>query len=406
MRKHIAWHKILQVTLVFLLLGAFPAAVSADQPQPVLGEPVWNDSQAISPLMTGCTRQNVASINPDFEQRVVELVNDERAKVSAPPLKRNSDLDYAARYHSKDMTEDNYFDHNTFDRSGGSLVYVCAWNKRIEKFFIPPGGENAAAGYNNPESVMNAWMESGGHKANILNPSWREIGVGYYNGGGQYYVYWVQDFAARSDFYPLVINREYARTTSPDVNLYIYGSFSQMRFKNNDDAWSDWETFKNNRSWRLPWRKGLHRVTVEMKKSDGTVLTTYDEIELTTGAMLGNLPSSIAYIYDRSSATLSPSPLTLSPKNTGSSDVIQWTAQAGSAWLLLSATSGETPNGQTIVQPDSSKYNTPGKFESTITFQDKAPLQADGSPKIIPITLVVVNSLPYKTFLPAVPRTP
>jgi uncharacterized protein YkwD len=396
------------IALIIVLLTMVNTTAFADQPAPTIGEPVVLTNAAISPQMVGCSRLDFASLRPDYEQRVVELVNDERAKVSAPPLKRNTDLDFASRYHSKDMTEDDYFGHDTYDRSGGNLVFTCAWNTRIGKFYPSPGGENAAAGYGSPAEVMSAWMSSGGHKANILNTSWREIGVGYYNGGGTYYTYWIQDFGTRSSVYPLVINREYATTSNPDVNLYIYGQgvFTQMRLKNDDEAWTAWESFQSQRSWRLPWRKGIHRVTAELKKADGSIITSYDEIDLTTGAILGNLPDSIRYVYDRSTGKLYPSPLTLSPKNTGSDDVIEWTLQAASSWVLLSSTSGATPNGQTTIQPDSSKYQSPGTFECNITFQDKATLQAEGSPKVIPVTLVVVNSLSHKIFLPAVQRTP
>jgi uncharacterized protein YkwD len=188
-----------------------------------------------------------------YEQQVVDLVNLERANRGLPPYKRVTALDEAARYHSADLGQDNYFDHNTYDRVNGNLVYVCDTWTRIGKYYAGASGENIAAGYSTPQSVMNGWMNSPGHRNNILSTHSREIGVGYANqSGSDYYHYWTQDFGRRSGVYPLIINRDAASTDSRNVSLYVYGTnsdFQQMRLKNDNGTWANWQTLQNNLTW-------------------------------------------------------------------------------------------------------------------------------------------------------------
>ncbi len=132
-----------------------------------------------------------------FAERVIELTNQERARAGLPPLISDASLNAAALGHSRDMADHNFFDHTGSDGSsacgrmaaaGYSPIWTC--------------GENIAAGYTTPEQVVAAWMNSPGHRANILNPSYHHIGVGYvYDADdtyGPYYHYWTQDFASHS----------------------------------------------------------------------------------------------------------------------------------------------------------------------------------------------------------------
>jgi len=141
----------------------------------------------------------VPPFNAEYEQRVIDLVNQERANHGLPPLKRSEKLTDAARYHAADMGQDNYFDHSTMDRIGGGLEEICGPFERIATYYSGANGENAAAGYHSPEAVMSGWMSSDGHKGNILNPATQSIGVGYYEGSGDYYAYWIQDFGTQID---------------------------------------------------------------------------------------------------------------------------------------------------------------------------------------------------------------
>lgn len=107
-----------------------------------------------------------------IESEVVRLVNVERAKAGLPALKENWQLSRIARYKSQDMINKNYFSHY-------SPTYGSPFDM-IESFGIKfsAAGENIAMGQRTPQEVMNAWMNSPGHRSNILSPSYTEIGVG------------------------------------------------------------------------------------------------------------------------------------------------------------------------------------------------------------------------------------
>ncbi|MCO7127297.1 CAP domain-containing protein [Sporolactobacillus shoreicorticis] len=123
-----------------------------------------------------------------YEQKVVELTNQERTKAGLQPLKAdNSTLSKMARAKSQDMSDKNYFDHQ-------SPTYGSPFDM-MKKFGISykSAGENIAAGQKTPEEVVQGWMNSPGHRANILNASFTTIGVGYVQ-GGSYGSYWTQEF--------------------------------------------------------------------------------------------------------------------------------------------------------------------------------------------------------------------
>jgi len=148
-------------------------------------------------LYVGCGGRNVPVFDDTFEQEVIVLVNQERSAHGLSALVRSQSLTNAARYHAADMAHDNYFDHDTYDRIDGQLTKRCGAWARISTYYSGANGENAAAGYGTPAAVMSGWMNSPGHKSNILNPSTTAIGVGYANGPGDYHHYWVQDFGTK-----------------------------------------------------------------------------------------------------------------------------------------------------------------------------------------------------------------
>ncbi|MGA5563492.1 CAP domain-containing protein [Streptomyces platensis] len=116
--------------------------------------------------------------------QVVELVNSERRKAGCSPLTVNAKLTKAAQDHSKDMADHRNMSHTGSDGSSPEDRITRAgynWSSY---------GENVAYGYSSPESVMKGWMSSPGHKRNILDCSFKEIGVGH----AQPDDYWTQDF--------------------------------------------------------------------------------------------------------------------------------------------------------------------------------------------------------------------
>ncbi|MYT28562.1 MULTISPECIES: CAP domain-containing protein [unclassified Streptomyces] len=116
---------------------------------------------------------------------VVELVNKERSKAGCAPLTVNAKLTKTAEEHSKDMADHRHMSHTGSDGSDpGARIKNAGYNWSSY-------GENVAYGYATPASVMAGWMSSPGHKRNILDCSFKEIGVGVAQPGD----YWTQDFA-------------------------------------------------------------------------------------------------------------------------------------------------------------------------------------------------------------------
>jgi uncharacterized protein YkwD len=109
----------------------------------------------------------------DFESDVIDLVNAERAAQGLHPLSYDHRLAVAAGDHSEDMGLQGYFSHTSLD---GQTV---ADRITDAGYSYNTYGENIAAGYSTPEDVIDGWMSSPGHRANILNSNFRDIGVGY-----------------------------------------------------------------------------------------------------------------------------------------------------------------------------------------------------------------------------------
>ncbi|WP_342414618.1 CAP domain-containing protein [Paenibacillus sp. FSL R10-2782] len=117
-----------------------------------------------------------------FAAEVVKLVNNERSKNGLKPLTSDAKLTEVALAKAKDMSTNNYFSHT-------SPTYGSPFDM-MKKFGVSYtyAGENIAMGQQTPQEVMKAWMNSQGHRENILKAEYTQIGVAYYNG------YWVQEF--------------------------------------------------------------------------------------------------------------------------------------------------------------------------------------------------------------------
>jgi uncharacterized protein YkwD len=243
-----------------------------------------------------------------LSEQVLELTNIARWDNGAlPPLKGHAQLDAAATLHSTNMGLRNFFMHcdpdtrTTHSARMSAAGYV--WNS---------AGENIAAGNSTAAATMQQWMNSSGHRANILSTGYNELGVGYYFDGadsgskrrstannctvdttitGNFAHYWTQNLGRRSGVYPLVIAREAYRTTSCSVPLYVYGSgfATQMRFSNNAGAtWSAWQTYSPNATWTLAGTSGgVASVTAEIRNASGSVRSASDTIRLGTTCSSG-----------------------------------------------------------------------------------------------------------------------
>ena len=119
-----------------------------------------------------------------YESEVIRLVNEVRRENVLKALTANWELSRVARYKSQDMLNKGYFSH-TSPTYGTPFQMIKAFGLSFRT-----AGENIARGYPTPQAVVNGWMNSSGHRANILNASYTQIGVGYVAQGN----YWTQMF--------------------------------------------------------------------------------------------------------------------------------------------------------------------------------------------------------------------
>ncbi len=119
-----------------------------------------------------------------YEEEVIKLVNQERAKRSLPQLSTNSAITNVAHLRVKELSQ-----YNSHTRPNGKNCFTAADELGVPHSYA---GENAASGYPTPEYVVNDWMSSQGHRNNILDPKFKKIGVGCYEINGN--IYWIQFF--------------------------------------------------------------------------------------------------------------------------------------------------------------------------------------------------------------------
>lgn len=126
----------------------------------------------------------------NIEQQVLQLVNQERSKAGLKALSMNWELQRTARVKACDMSQKGYFDHNS-PTYGSPFDMMRAFGVSYRT-----AGENIAAGQKTPAEVMQSWMNSQGHRENILKSDFSHLGVGYCEGGSMS-PYWVQMFIGK-----------------------------------------------------------------------------------------------------------------------------------------------------------------------------------------------------------------
>ena len=199
--KIIGW-----VLLLLIIPAVFAVHISAATHTVVKGESLWKIAVKYQVGLDELRRanpeiKNASLIYPgqvieipgvdeavlNFEKEVVRLVNVERKKAGLSPLEYDWELSRVARFKSEDMSEKGYFSHT-------SPTYGSPFNM-IKNFGISyrSAGENIAKGYTTPEAVVRGWMNSSGHRANILNSDFTRIGVGYSKAGNV----WTQMFISK-----------------------------------------------------------------------------------------------------------------------------------------------------------------------------------------------------------------
>ncbi|MEU0008748.1 sigma-70 family RNA polymerase sigma factor [Streptomyces sp. NPDC006314] len=163
-------------------------AAPAKTPRPAgKRTPAPRQSARPAPVPSGTPQEQSAPA--DTVGQVVALVNKERAAVGCGPLTEDRQLEEAAQSHSDDMAARTFFDHTNPDGADPARRITEAGYRWSTE------GENIAQGQQTAEAVMESWMNSPGHRANILNCSFKDIGVGVHKGAGG--PWWTQDFGAR-----------------------------------------------------------------------------------------------------------------------------------------------------------------------------------------------------------------
>ncbi|WP_163538772.1 CAP domain-containing protein [Gracilibacillus sp. YIM 98692] len=160
-----------------------PENQNTEQPEPSQEEVEQDDSTQVEKEPSESNNDQLSQ----FEQQVVDLTNEERAKHGLAELQADTELSKVAREKSNDMATNGYFSHQ-------SPTYGSPFDM-LKQYGISyrTAGENIAKGQRSPEEVVNAWMNSQGHRANILNENFTHIGVGHVAEGN----HWTQLFIGK-----------------------------------------------------------------------------------------------------------------------------------------------------------------------------------------------------------------
>lgn len=197
--KKVAMASVLSVSLLVPI-----SAMAADSYTVVSGDTLWQIAVKNQTGVQELIDANPQLANPDqinpgqkiniptkeqatVEQEVVKLVNAEREKAGLSPMKEDWELSRVAQYKSQDMLDKKYFDHT-------SPTYGTPFTM-MENFGVTykSAGENIAKGQRSAAEVVTAWMNSEGHRANIMSKNFTHIGVGYVAEGN----YWTQMFVQK-----------------------------------------------------------------------------------------------------------------------------------------------------------------------------------------------------------------
>jgi uncharacterized protein YkwD len=323
---------------------------------------------------------------------LVRLTDQKRAKQGVAPLKAASELMDSAQYHSDWMADHDCFAHTCSGETDWVTRIVKAGYSNYTYL-----GENIAAGYTSPGEVIEAWMDSPGHRNNMLNAEFREAGGAYaFSGSAYYHHYWTLDLGARNDaqdnpFYPVVIDGEAWSTTSLAANLYVYGQgwATEMRFRNEGETWSAWESFSAEKRWTLSTSSGSPATVWAQIRRGSTVLESSDSIYL--DLPLGVTPDSLVFLSVQGSEPTIP---------IGYGVYIDtwadWTGSADQGWIRLSQGAG---TGQSTVAIHLEGFPTAeGTHTGTIT------IKALGMSVEVQVTLAVTSGSVEQSHVPLMTR--
>lgn len=226
------------------------------------------------------------------ELQIIHLTNLKRREANLPPLRWNRELHLAARWFAEDAITGRpsaYCGHeDSTGRSPGERFTAFGYRN------VHAWGENVICGLTTPENAMNGWMNSEGHRRNILHADYREIGVGYYRNGQSGRGYISQEFSYDPNYAPVIIENEAPTVATPEVNLYIYDTAGGEGFTGmgpavdimiaNDPDFTNakWQPYAAELAWRLEAGEGWRSVFVKTRDAMGRTTTVFDTVYLGT----------------------------------------------------------------------------------------------------------------------------
>ncbi|GIV88071.1 MAG: hypothetical protein KatS3mg055_0589 [Chloroflexus sp.] len=206
-----------------------------------------------------------------------------------PPLRWNRQLTHAARWFAWDSVENRPTPYCGHQDTNGEWPDARALHFGYRG---SSGAENAYCGYMQPQAAINGWLNSPGHRANLLSPDHREIGLGYYRRASDGRGYIAQMFGNDAAYAPAIIEYEAVATLNPDVSLYVYqvtetGGFlgrrpatAMMIADNPCFVNANWQPFTNETRFRLADGEGWRTVYVKTRDAYGATAVVSDTIYL------------------------------------------------------------------------------------------------------------------------------
>jgi len=318
------------------------------------------------------------------EAQTVYLGNLKRRENGLPPIKWNKQLTVAARWFGWDSVANRPSGYCEHTDTQGRLPSVRTKDYGYKGL---SGAENVFCGgvqFMTPDQAIAAWMNSAGHRGNILDPNTQEIGVGFYRDGDWSYA--VQDFGRDESFTPLIINNEAITTTTSQVSLYLHNrtndriegpgkTVSMMVSNNVNFSGASWEPYAAEKTWTLATGNGWRTVYVKTRDALNRSAIVSDTI------YVGEQPN----WAEMGDGVMSSNQASADLNNVGSAGWNQ--VQFSPGWVIDSVTNLQVFYGASNVRTDDSSWGgsaiclNGGGAEAagrlwTSTFFENVPMQA------------------------------
>lgn len=279
------------VQSLFLVISSLLASVLLPQSQSTAPSLQFIASKLAAPALAAPAMQETQDAELFLDElEIIYLTNLERRENNLPPLRWNRELHLAARWFAQDAIIGRptvYCGHeDSLGRTPGDRFKYFGYRN------VHQWGENVICGMTTPANAIKGWMNSEGHRRNVLSPDYREIGVGYYRNGESHRGYIAQDFSYDPRYAPVIIENEAIHINKTTVNLYIYDTASGEGFYGmgpaveimiaNDPDFTDavWQPYSAETTWQLEDGEGWRTVYVKTRDAMNRTTTVFDTIYL------------------------------------------------------------------------------------------------------------------------------